>query len=163
MQERWFVASECCVVFHIPRLSHFLSLLLVTGVGLLGISPRPCCHLCGGSGHGVLPLWACPQFLWEMSIAGEFLSQRGFTCSQMLANAVLRGGPVCSLSASVWGFPLLSIFASVWYYLCLWLAIWQVSSGLFAFGTPMRLIDVSCWLKFPFCESPVYTLCSFVY
>lgn len=108
------------MVFHILRLSHFVFLLLVTGVGLFGVSPRPFCHLCGGSGHGVLPVWACPQFLWEMSIAGEFLSQRGFTCSQMLANAIVRGGPVCPLSASVWGFPLLSIFASVWYYLCLW-------------------------------------------
>ena len=95
------------------RLSHFLLLLLVTGMGLLGVSPRPCCHLCGGSGHGVLPLWACPQFLWEMSVAVEFLSQRGFTCSQMLANAVLRGGPVCPLSASV-GVTHVQLFPTPW-------------------------------------------------
>ena len=143
------------------RLSHFLSFLPVTGYGA-------CCHPCWGCGHGVLPLWVCPWFPWEMSPAVELLSHRGFTCSQMLANAILLGGPACpgylGEGTSMWGFPLLSIFSSVWWY---YLSDWQSDESqvvsCFCFLNTSEVDRLFLLVEIPFCESPVYTLCSFVY
>ena len=61
-------------------------------------------------------------------------------------------GTSLSPSASMWGFPLLSIFSSVWwYYLSLIGNLTSIKWSLvFAFWTPVRLIDCSCWLKFLF-------------
>ena len=126
------------------RLSHFLSFLPVTGYGA-------CCHPCWSSGHGVLPLWVCPWFPWEMSPAVELLSHRGFTCSQMLENAILLGGPACPHQPACGdspSSPSSPVFGGIIYLIGNLTSIkWSL---VFAFSTPVRLIDCSCWLKFLF-------------
>lgn len=73
-------------------------------------------------------------------------------------------GTSLSASASMWGFPLLSIFSSVWWY---YLSDWQSDEykvvSCFCFLNTSEVDRLFLLVEIPFCESPVYTLCSFVY
>lgn len=150
----WY-SMACILTFH-------LLILLVTGMGVSSNTLLPSVLLAADMLSCLF--WACPVSLGDVSRCGvaepeglSLFTSTGKCCPICGPSPSLitqrRRIPLCLrlCRCSVLSISLIGNLMSI---------KWSLA---FAFWTPVRLIYCSCWLKFPFCESPVYTLCSFAY